>query len=273
MICFRNTVHPITLDMWCEARRKDQQEERNRIIETAAPVILENIRLRVYEVVTYSPFRHVSLLLRMIKKERRPIKTKNENQLSCTRTHGLLVYKKYGSRDAVDVLSAAGVCRLHQALVWQKGLIVFDVGSERSTKSAERLRRATKKATSNVTFNETMSVTMAKKLFRSNKQNRQRLISLLIPLLEAKHFNVKQALSTDLLVILPASAPLSPKIYMLKPGKSRLDNVVYSHLNFKFFQVSNDNILFLHAFSGCDTTSSFIGKRKLKLLKATLKNL
>lgn len=174
-----------------------------------------------------------------------------------------------------------------------------DVASEKSIKSAERLRRTTKRNAPDVEFSETMPVNMSKEQFLSNENNKQRLISLLTKRLTDEHFKVKQATEdadslivasavdvarhsecavivgedTDLLVVLTAlSNPDSSNIYLLKPGKGKQSDVVYSPQNYKFSTKSKDNILFLHAFSGCDSTSSFFGQGKLKLLKALEEN-
>jgi len=73
---------------------------------------------------------------------------------------------------------------------------------------------------------------------------------------------------TDLLVLLTALSPSScTNIYFLKPGKGKLDNLCYSAENFKYSKHVKDNILFLHAFSGRDTTSAFFRKGKIQFVK------
>ena len=79
---------------------------------------------------------------------------------------------------------------------------------------------------------------------------------------------------TDLLVMLTAlvSPSSTSTIYFLKPGKGSSGNKLFDSKSFKYPQYVRDNILFLHAFSGCDTTSSFFRQNKLKLVKTLIHN-
>lgn len=52
----------------------------------------------------------------------------------------------------------------------------------------------------------------------------------------------------------------------MKPGKGKTADKLYSTNSFKYHSLKN-LICFIHAFSGCDTTSSFFGKGKNKLTK------
>jgi len=72
----------------------------------------------------------------------------------------------------------------------------------------------------------------------------------------------------DLLVLVTTLSPSScTNIYFLKPGKLKLDHLCYSANNLKYSKHVKDNILFLHAFSGCDTTSAFFRKGKIQFVK------
>jgi len=144
-----------------------------------------------------------------------------------------------------------------------------------------------------------MCVTTFQEQFLSNDANKQRLISILRKKLEGKNVIVKQAVEkadtlivqstieiansaqcvimvgkdTDLLILLSALAPSSSSnIYFLKPGKGKLKDLCYSANNFKYPKHVKNNILFLHAFSGCDTTSSFLRQGKMKFVKLLEKN-
>ena len=165
--------------------------------------------------------------------------------------------------------------------------------SEKSTKTAERLRRKLCFSAATVVFDETMSATMPKERFLSNDSNKERLISMLRPKLEEEGYRVKQAHEdadtlivstavdmakhnevvaivgedTDLLVLLTALAPPSSNIFLLKPGKGATGNTIYSPSNFKLSQGVKENILFLHAFSGCDSTSALYMQGKMKFAK------
>jgi len=54
----------------------------------------------------------------------------------------------------------------------------------------------------------------------------------------------------DLLIALFSSK----NIYFRKSGKGKITEKLYSTHSFKFGKISAKNILFLHAFSGCDTS-------------------
>lgn len=75
----------------------------------------------------------------------------------------------------------------------------------------------------------------------------------------------------DLLVLLTALSPPQSNIYLLKPGRGKTAERQYSTNSFKYKKASN-NIIFLHAFSGCDTTSSLFNKGKMKLCSLVEKN-
>ncbi|KAF2885966.1 hypothetical protein ILUMI_20207 [Ignelater luminosus] len=104
----------------------------------------------------------------------------------------------------------------------------------------------------------------------------------------------------DLFILLIAAAPASPKIYLLKPGKSKQVNIFYSPLaaapasskiyllklgktkqadifysplGFKYSDRIKNNILILHAFSGCDSTPAMFRQEKLKFVKTVEKNI
>ena len=175
-------------------------------------------------------------------------------------------------------------------------IVVFDGYpenlAEKSTKCAERARR-TITCTREVVFDETMPAISSQSKFLSNERNKSRLIAMLITKLTNEGFTVKQAIEdadtlivttaieesakaksvpivgedVDLLIILTALSGSSTNIYMLKPGKGNIENKLYTPSSMKFGSVVKDNILFLHAFSGADTTSAFFRQGKLKFIK------
>ncbi|GBM68733.1 hypothetical protein AVEN_263559-1 [Araneus ventricosus] len=56
MLCFfKRSGHKILSDNWYQQKRSSEQEEGIRIVKTAAPIILENIRSQVYETPEYPP--------------------------------------------------------------------------------------------------------------------------------------------------------------------------------------------------------------------------
>lgn len=161
-----------------------------------------------------------------------------------------------------------------------------------STKSAERLRRSNIHVSASVLFNESMIATMPQEKFLSNEKNKDRLISMLCEKLQTAGFIIKQAVEdadtliintaidalkdydsvvivgedVDLLVILTALASSKSSIYFMKPSKGKTDQKIYSSTSFQYPDIA-DHILFLHAFTGCDTTSTFFRQGKIKFIK------
>ena len=76
----------------------------------------------------------------------------------------------------------------------------------------------------------------------------------------------------DLLIILTALAGYNSNIYMLKPGRGNTESKLYTPSSTNFGLTIKNNILFLHAFSGGDTTSAFFRQGKLKFVKLLEKN-
>lgn len=138
-----------------------------------------------------------------------------------------------------------------------------------------------------------MPLTMPKEHFLANEGNKCRLIKMLMEKLDQNNFDVKQAAEDadtiivreaiqlaqqsecvvivgediDLLVLLTAFAPNSNTIYFLKPGKGQSSSTLYSPFNFKYSSIVKSNILFLHALSGCDSTSAIFRQGKMKFVK------
>ncbi|KAG8198006.1 hypothetical protein JTE90_001846 [Oedothorax gibbosus] len=64
----------------------------------------------------------------------------------------------------------------------------------------------------------------------------------------------------DLLVILKGLAPMMEKLYFRKCGNGGMPDVIYSSFKYKCSKM----ILFIHAFSGCDTTRALFCQGKAK---------
>ena len=176
----------------------------------------------------------------------------------------------------------------------ETAIIVFDGYpeklEEKGTKGAERARRMGC-ATREIIFDENMTPTTSQSKFLLNGKNKSRLLAMLITKLTSQGYSVKQAHEdadtlivntaieeasktnsitivgedVDLLVILTAVAESKHNIYFLKQGKARAENKVHTQASFKFESKIEDNILFLHAFRGADTTSAFFRQGKLKI--------
>jgi hypothetical protein len=72
--------------------------------------------------------------------------------------------------------------------------------------------------------------------------------------------------------MLTALAPPSNNIFFLKPGKGKLPNNIYSPRSFQHSEKVKNSLLFLHAFSGCDTTSSLYRQGKKKFVKLAVQD-
>lgn len=86
---------------------------------------------------------------------------------------------------------------------------------------------------------------------------------------------------TDVLLLLNALTPKDKIIYFLKPVRGKVPEKVYSSQNTLqytekrktvLYPNATKHVLFLHAFSGSDTTSAFFNKGKLSAVKAFEEN-
>jgi len=173
-------------------------------------------------------------------------------------------------------------------------IVVFDgyENTSNSVKAMEQLRRSSKSSSVDICFDKQMTVTVSQEKLLSNRKNKTRLISMLTEKFEANNFPVKHAQDDadiliietaieqsendttvvvgediDLLVILSARAPNDKEIFLLKPGKGTIERKIYSSRSFNHQENIKNNVLFLHAFSGCDTTSALFHKGKTAALK------
>ncbi|GBN51154.1 hypothetical protein AVEN_18704-1 [Araneus ventricosus] len=69
----------------------------------------------------------------------------------------------------------------------------------------------------------------------------------------------------DLLVIIAASTNYA-NIFFLKPGRGKAEDALYRAATLNIAPQIRDNILFLHAFSGCDTISALFRQVKKKFI-------
>lgn len=171
-------------------------------------------------------------------------------------------------------------------------IVVFDGYSSNNIKSAERIRRSRKQKCADIFFNEEMPITVAQEKFLSNEKNNMSFIILLTNKLKENNISVAQApddadtlivktaLSLtnsktvivsediDVLVILAVLRSHDKEVYFLKPGRGKIERSIYSStVMLKSYPNSKNFILFLHAFSGCDTTSAFFNHGKNTFVK------
>lgn len=76
----------------------------------------------------------------------------------------------------------------------------------------------------------------------------------------------------DLLVILSIQPLQFENVYILKPGTNTTAQALYNRNSFKHLEFQH-LLGFVHAFSGCDTTSAFYNIGKTKFMNFILKNI
>ncbi|GBN83261.1 hypothetical protein AVEN_15578-1 [Araneus ventricosus] len=166
----------------------------------------------------------------------------------------------------------------------------------KSTKSAGRVRRANLHSTHEIIFNEATCPEISQEQFLANERNKVRFIDLLKKFLQKANITVKQAVedadvlivetalsvksqydnifvvgeNIDFLVPLTGLAPMKENLYFRKCGKGRTPDVLYSATSFKY--KFSKMFLFIHAFSGCDTTSALFGHGKTKFCSLLERN-
>lgn len=138
-VCFRSTGYKILSSTWYDERKSNKEEERLRVVREAAAIILEDIRSQSYDTETYPPsddfMKDVNsvvpeslqlLLSEVITKSKCGSLEKWEKKctalahaiISAVRPRsffsplqmgvGSFLYKKFGSRNLINVLSALG---------------------------------------------------------------------------------------------------------------------------------------------------------------------
>lgn len=171
-------------------------------------------------------------------------------------------------------------------------IVVFDGYNNKSTKTSERNRRSSSRTSTEIIFEEDMNLTIAQDKFLSNINNKERFIVKLTEKLmesdiivhkapdDADVLIVQTAIAQsrknvtivsediDVLVLLTTLCSCNKEIYFLKLGKGSTEREVYSCKSFlSEIPSCKEIILFIHAFTGCDTTSAFFNKSKLKFAK------
>lgn len=180
----------------------------------------------------------------------------------------------------------------------QNTVVIFDGYSDTSKniKAMEQLRRTAAVSTScEVHFNESMEVPISQDKFLSNRFNKRKLIEMLIDNFEKVGISTRQSRDDadvlivetaieksinnttiivgediDLLILLIARTQILDQptsIFFKKPGKNNVETKIYSTESLNKYPHCKKNILFLHAMTGCDTTSTLFGKGKIKVMK------
>src|ERR1700761_1131584 len=196
---------------------------------------------------------------------------------------GLLLYKVLWDRND----SYGSICQKYVSYVKRhygsSVIVVFDGYPtdvhQRGTKSSERLRRAKTNTSTDIIFNDTTVPVVAQEKFLGNDRNKTRLIQMLKAKLEEDSVQVLEAnedadvlivctaltqLDTvehvivvsedvDMLVILYGVPNASSNVFLYKPERSGKEQSYYSRSSYLY---DSQYLLFSHAFTGCDTTSS-----------------
>lgn len=155
-----------------------------------------------------------------------------------------------------------------------------------------RNRRALTNKCTDIELDENMLLKIAQDKFLSNNKNKNHLIEILRLKLTDNNIFTCQAESDadklivdtainlktknvvivsediDILVILTALVDEDREIYFLKPSRGKVQQKIFSSKSLEnSFPKCKEHILFLHAFTGCDTTSTFFKKGKIKFAK------
>ncbi|KAJ8880946.1 hypothetical protein PR048_017419 [Dryococelus australis] len=145
--------------------------------------------------------------------------------------------------------------------------VVFDGYEDvNSTKCAEQKQRVISKTSVDVNFDGNMLATVQQENFLANEKNKTKLIELLVETLTARGIEVSTTIGDA------DGSILSPdrNVYFMKPGRGNIEDNVYSTRQLQELHFSG-SILFIHSFTGCDTTCAIFNKSKLSILKCFLK--
>jgi len=178
-------------------------------------------------------------------------------------------------------------------------VIVFDGYSDApSTKGVEQNRRAMKSQSTEILFTDDMPITIHQERFLTNGKNKARFIQGLTGHLELAGIQVKHAVAdadtlivrtaielatnntvavvgtdVDLLILLIQLSKQDSKLYLYKPGAGKCPDKVFS-ISFiqQHLSEASSTLLFLHAMTGCDTTSALYRQGKRKAFNLLQKN-
>ena len=177
--------------------------------------------------------------------------------------------------------------------------VIFDGYSDGpSTKELEQSQRAKKVQSTEMLFTDEMPVTMRQDRFLANGKNKARLINGLKVHLEQAGISTKEAAAvadtlivqtaielsqnkdvvvvgtdTNLLILLIQLCQEDNRLYLFKHGSGTQPNKVYNirQVQHSLTAGSCSNLFFLHAMTGCDTTSALYRQGKKKAFKLLLR--
>jgi len=178
--------------------------------------------------------------------------------------------------------------------------VVFDgyEHTSNSTKVVEQNRRRAHTTSVDIEFNYNTTVTVQQEHFLANSNNKSRFINLLSHKMNIEGIETTTAVADadttivrcaidkatsnskttviigediDLVILLIALAPQGANMFFVKPARGNLEMKTYSTSDLQQLGMSQ-SILVIHAFSGCDTTSSVYRKGKHQIVKLFQKN-
>jgi hypothetical protein len=178
--------------------------------------------------------------------------------------------------------------------------VVFDGYPDTpTTKGEEQRRRASRENSCEIIFEDGMTVSTSQAQFLTNSRNKERFIHRLTNYLTARGISViksnddadndivGEALKrchggrpvtiigddTDLLVILAATATVSDNIFILKTGTgTRPSKVINCQTMLQHLGGIRRFVPFVHAMTGCDTTSALYRKGKRQAMQLITKS-
>lgn len=178
--------------------------------------------------------------------------------------------------------------------------VVFDGYPDTpTTKGEEQRRRSSRDQSCEILFEDSMTVSTSQTQFLSNSKNKQRFIHRLSNYLTALGISVIQSYDdadtdivrealqrcrggrtvtivgddTDLLVILAATATTSDNIFILKPGVgTKPSKVINCQTMLQHLGGVRYLVPFVHAMTGCDTTSALYRKGKRQAMQLIMKS-
>ena len=280
VLCFKNMANYIINENWYE-KRQINDDEAKRIVITAAKLIREEIR---------------NIKLSLDSYPNKDDITDSINENSCSKPN---LFNTLLSYVVPETVKRPSICQCNGQYNYASCIVVFDgYGNGASTNDHEHRRRNKGMAFPYVKIELDMVAHNKQHDFLSNKLNKSPFISLPGSRLQTKGFIVHQrcndadtlivkcaielslagnvcaviADDTDILVLLmyyfqPHMADIFLFSIASKHSKSgqkiaSLKNVIDATDPF-----IKENILFAHAWSGCNTTSSTYGHGKFTILK------
>lgn len=211
---------------------------------------------------------------------------------------GLLLHKVIWQRGTkISTICERYIHFITQNYHGRRCTVVFDGYSlsTSSTKFAEQQRRYRLSKSADIHFYEDTEINVKQEDFLSNKFNKIRLINILKGKLEDNGVKTLQAESdadvlivdtavkmsetttvgivgedVDLIVLLMAKSYAHKDIIFIKPGRGKIRHSYFSSQELQ--EQGFKDVLFLHAFTGCDTTSSVFRKSKVAFAKLYLKS-